>query len=179
MQDLYRRWALTVPDLEYEELVRHFNRIYTITNVPKLRSFQYRILSKALITNVQLKHFNIRTDNLCTFCLTETETVSHLFVDCKYVICLWNQVIDSFSNLTITRDAKSIIFNNVTNNAKHLENFIVLLVKHYIYRVRCEDEKLNVIQLKRYINQIRELEFQIAFKNGKKNLHKQKWSQID
>ena len=41
-------------EIPYEEYVHTFLDIYRTSNVAKLRSFQYRLLHRALITNVQL-----------------------------------------------------------------------------------------------------------------------------
>ena len=45
---------------------KHMN-IYRGTNVAKLRSFQYRLLQRGLVTNVQLSKWGIKSNCLCYF----------------------------------------------------------------------------------------------------------------
>ena len=59
--------------------------IFRITNIPKYRSFQYRLLQRGLVTNVHLFKWQMRQDELCTFCRTEVESMVHLFFECKVV----------------------------------------------------------------------------------------------
>ena len=51
--------------------------IFKVTNVPKLRSFQYRLIQRGIVTNVQLCEWRIIPSNLCTFCHQEVETMLH------------------------------------------------------------------------------------------------------
>ena len=51
-------------------------KIYKVTNVTKYRSFQYRLLQRGLVTNIQLYKWDIVEDNLCTFCHQEVEDTS-------------------------------------------------------------------------------------------------------
>ena len=44
---------------------------YTMTNVPKLRSFQYRLLQRGIITNIQLCRWGIVSNEKCSFCMEE------------------------------------------------------------------------------------------------------------
>ena len=56
---------------------------YYATNETILRSFQIRLNLRSNFTNVQLYVLNIASDNLCTFCGEEPETLILLFCDCK------------------------------------------------------------------------------------------------
>ena len=64
-------------------LAKAVKRINNTTYVVKLRSFQYRLLQRALITNVQLKRWKIIDSDNCTFCGMEKETVQHLLAYCQ------------------------------------------------------------------------------------------------
>ena len=67
---------------------------YYATNQIKLRSFQIRLNLRSIVTNVQLYVLDIASDNLCTFCREEPETLIHLFCDCKIVDAFWNGAFD-------------------------------------------------------------------------------------
>ena len=55
---------------ELTPLISHqcFCRIYVISNASKLRSFQFRLLHKALILNLHLYRWGILSHNRCSFC---------------------------------------------------------------------------------------------------------------
>lgn len=57
-------------------------------------------------------------------------------------------------------------------------NFLVLIVKQMIYKFRCLKIPLNTMQIKTEIDQIYELESNIAFKKDRLRFHSQKWSCI-
>ena len=116
--------------------VLHLN-IYKVTNVPKLRSFQYRVLQRALVTNVQLHRWGMTETDLCTFCGEHSEMMVHLFTKCNVVLDLWEKVRDfvyqeyGYSNLVF--DSKSIICNAVMKNSSSLPNFVCLVTKQFLY----------------------------------------------
>ena len=53
---------------------KHYASIET-----KLRSFQIRLNLRSNVTNMQLYVLDTDSDNLCTFCREEAETLTHLF----------------------------------------------------------------------------------------------------
>ena len=57
-----------------------FMKIATMPQMKtKLRSFQIRLNLRSIVTNVQLCVFDVASDNLCTFCREEPETLIYLF----------------------------------------------------------------------------------------------------
>ena len=88
-----KKWELELQcEIPYEDFLRCFKDIYSVTNIAKYRSFQYRLLHRAIITNVDLKRWNIILSELCTFCGKEKEDYKHLFIYCEFVRNLWIQV---------------------------------------------------------------------------------------
>ena len=69
-------------NIGYEDLLNAIMATTKITNYMKLRPFQYRLLNKAIITNVHLCRYNIRTYDLCTLCNLEKETLHHILYEC-------------------------------------------------------------------------------------------------
>ena len=65
------------------------SQIKYITPVIKLRSFQYRMLHRALVTKKNLHRWKIKDNNLCVFCKKCEETVQHIFGVCEKVIPIW------------------------------------------------------------------------------------------
>ena len=49
-----------------------------------VKAFQYKILNNILFTNLQLFRTGYTTNDLCSFCKQEPETINHLFCCCPY-----------------------------------------------------------------------------------------------
>jgi len=55
----------------------------------KLIIFLFKLLHRRLATNDFLNKTGIKDNDVCTFCRTEKETLSHLFWSCCETYCLW------------------------------------------------------------------------------------------
>ena len=131
-----------------ERLTWEINKIKKITNYVKLRSFQYRLLCCAIITNTHLFKFKIKSTNLCTFCDIEEESYEHLFFSCQCVRRFWNQILEWLSIDSSQFTFETVLYNDVKPNPNFVENSIVLQAKHYIYKQRCAEESLNFVYYK-------------------------------
>ena len=169
---------------EFDKTLYEFGQmhsdIYKFTNVPKYRSFQYRLMQRGLITNIQLQKWNIKQTNLCTFCNQEPETLTHLFHLCPKVMDLWGKIAEYIQNryqmeVDLTNTTK-IIFNAINGKKNHIVNFIALLTKQFIYRQRCLGNELHYPVLRAHIARTESLEKYIAIKNSKLVLHIRKWN---
>ena len=153
--------------------------IYKVTNITKFRSFQYRVLHRALVTNIHLAKWNIVTTENCTFCGKDRETIVHLLCDCEKVKSLWQKVGEfirsMFPSLNFHISAQNIITNHLTPIRGHAINFICLLTKQFIYRQRCAKESLTFTVLKNYVERMKNIEKYIAIKNNKMRVYNKKW----
>ena len=178
----YLKWKMDLGEDFNDSLVEfgtmHLD-VYKLTNVPKLRSFQYRINQHALVTNVQLYKWNIVGSEACSFCGKDKETVLHIFVECDQVRTLWNQLseytVQLFPGTTLHITPTNIIFNRIGDGKRNVINFICLLVKQYIYSQRCLKSAISFPIFKNRLMKIRSIEKYIAIKNGKLHLHNKKW----
>ena len=161
-------------NLNCETFITMIHHISKFTIATKLRSFQYRLLFHALVTNVQLKRYKLTESDACSFCERETETVKHMFIDCNKVQMLWQQIMQNIRIGEI--NVEKILLNKVCDNPRLVENCIVLLTKHYIYVTCCNKEKLTYEKWKTYVNNYKQIEYHIALRKGKKISHEQKWS---
>ena len=157
-----------------------FNRLYSVTNIPKFRSFQFRLLHRALVTNVHLHRWSIKESDLCTFCKHEKETLTHLFVTCKEVSMLWEKVtkylVSRYPGVTLEINAHNIINNAITPGKGDVINFVVLLTKQFIYAQKCLGGDIHFPYLMQKIRMVEQIEKYIAVKNGKLAIHNRKWS---
>ena len=153
--------------------------IYVVTNISKYRSFQYRLLQRGLVTNIQLKKWGMEENDLCYFCQKHRETLLHLFWECEEVQALWKQVVDFLKKEFKVNNkelcASSIISNDICQPRNHAGNFICLLTKQFIYSQRCLKKDISFPALKAKIFKIQSVEKYIAAKNQKLDKHYQKW----
>ena len=165
--------------IDMEIFQQGFKDVFLVTNIPKYRSFQYRLLHRGLVMNTHLFHWRIRNDNLCSFCLQEKETYSHFFVTCEKVKPIWIQAESFFNTLNednIHFDVDTVLWNRViTENASHCKNFMCLVIKQYLYKQRCLRLDPIFQEVKALIYSLINIEKYIAIKNGKLMKHNKKW----
>ena len=82
------KWSASDPDC----VSKHFINARKVTNITKYRSFQYRLLHKAIVTNVHLYKWKLRSSPECEFCELFNKTLEHLFFQCEKVQNLWKEV---------------------------------------------------------------------------------------
>ena len=52
-----RKWEIELQmEIDTDTFLVCFKDLYKVSNVPKYRSFQYRLLQRAIVTNIHLKH---------------------------------------------------------------------------------------------------------------------------
>ena len=165
--------------LDYTKFVGSCKTIYSVTNVGKFRSFQYRLIHRAIITNIHLKRWKMKESDECSFCGEQRETYLHLFVFCDKVRDLWiklERFLCGFRETEINFNSQNVIFNSlVEDDAEHVKNFICLVTKQFIYRQRCLHKTLNFKELKAYVLNIKSMEKYIAIKNNRISKHVKKW----
>ena len=179
------KWREELQDLFFDDILNFaklFRNIYRITNVPKLRSFQYRLLQRGIVTNVQLAAWKITTSPDCYFCHQSQETLTHLFCSCQVVQDFWQGIIEwmqdrfGVKQQEITLSPTSIISNLLVPGVASMPNVLCLLAKQYIYRQRCQKGNLSIAAFKRYVQNIENMEKYISIKNDKYSTHLKKWS---
>ena len=79
------RWREEGVVIEWEEYKKCFVRLYDCIKITKLRDFQYRLLLKKIVTNVDLFEWNVVDTKICTWCNREDETLKHILYDCQFV----------------------------------------------------------------------------------------------
>ena len=178
-QELGEEWGEEANLIDYG---KYHKRLYAITNVPKFRSFQYRVLQRALVTNVQMKHWGMIESDLCSFCGECRESISHLLASCSMVLSLWGRVKGwlevKYEGISMEWGIKNIIFNTVARTDRHVINFLVLVTKQYIYRQRCMKSNLSFAELIRIFEKYSRIEKYIAIKHGKLPMYVKKWENL-
>jgi len=142
----------------------------------KLRSFQYNIINRTLITNKKLYQWKLVDSDLCNFCKVEVETIEHLMYGCEKVAKLWQNVFGKLeqylSVLHVVSNPRAIICGTNNCNNYKLINHILLIVKKYIYNSRCLKNVLSVNGAILMIKNCYVIEHQLAHQNNNPWLRK-------
>ena len=162
-------------EINIDDFHRSFSDINAITNIPKLRSFQYRIQQRAIVTNSLLYEWNSLK---CTHCGKETETVVHLVVECDVAKIFWIKVesfMKEYSSEPIHFGYNTVLFSRLIPKVGRIKNFICLLGKYYIYRQRCMLKEVNFVEFKNMVYNHQKIEKYYATKHGKLHTYLRKW----
>ena len=165
--------------LEADDWLEQFRRLYRITNIPKLQSFHFRSLHLALVTNMHLFRWGIKSSNRCTFCDLEKETLSHLFSECHIVGQFWNQVLrwtEQQYGIVMQLNIRSIMLCDLGTG---IADLIGLLAKQYIYANKCLNKSLSIKEFSSKVLMFENTEKYIAKKNNKLAKHYAKWQISD
>ena len=80
------KWSQVLGNITADEFYLQFNILQKSTNVPKYRSFQYRLLHRALIFNEHLYAWGYIDDDSCLLCETEKESMEHAMFSCPSLV---------------------------------------------------------------------------------------------
>ena len=174
------KWAAELDiNVEVEEILENLRNVTAVTNIPKYRSFQYRLIYRAIMTNMHLFRWNIIENNLCGFCGKSKETYKHLFVWCEHIKPGWirlKQKMYEFDDTDILFNESAVMFNKlVDSNPKNVKNFICLMFKQYIYRQRCFQKDVKMEEFYKIIYYMKKIEKYIAQKNNTLRHYAKKW----
>ena len=96
---------------------------------------------------------NKETSN-CSFCNEHIETLRHLFIDCRYVKLIWNDLQTLF-NETLSDEQKLFgLFEKIDDNAFDLLSHITILTKQCIHVSRMVSSKPTYRQVMRKISEV-------------------------
>ena len=81
---LHRDFNLSEKQLQQAFLLPH-----KVALEPYVRAFQYKVLKRILYTNKKLYKIGFISHKDCTFCKSESETLTHLLYHCPFSIAFW------------------------------------------------------------------------------------------
>ena len=148
-----------------------FSLVHQISEI-KLKWFQTRIIHRILGTNICLKNMNLRLDDHCSFCNRYRENISHIFVDCDVV----KDFLDQFKTLLMQADIVSnnfsfepllLLFGYSTVNKDEMFFYVMLVLRYFIYKCRCEGSLPAIVPFKQYLHKQYLVELHIARQNYK------------
>ena len=164
-------------NLSDEELKNAFLLPHSATFEPYVKAFQYKVLNSILYTNSKLHKIGYISDNLCSFCKQESETLQHFFYGCSHSSSFWKDFESyylSWTSQQIHLNWKEVLIGVLTPGC-HLLNYLLLLGKIYLWDCRRNKELPNVRGFKFKVNLKYETEKYICTKNNNLDKFREKW----
>ena len=153
---------------------------FLCTTETKLRVFQFKFLHRRIATNDFLHKIGTRQVDSCSFCDNTTETLVHLFWNCKYSQFFWKNTLQWISqNLTLTKEVSfspALCFGLIDSISNLLLHHFLLIARHYIYTCRLRST-LPILEV--YIQLVMnsmDIENKIAFDYNTTISFKKKWA---
>lgn len=150
---------------------------FKTTNDTNLRWLQMRINHRILGTNYLLSKMKLKSDDKCTFCKLEKETIRHIFWDCESVAYFWEGLQfllrENCDLKTIRFVITDIIFGNP--NFEKLLNEILLLGKRFIFRMKMENKIPSLIAFQKILSFHYHCDKYTAAKCQTQHIFEQKW----
>ena len=106
----------------------------------KLQDFQFRLLQRALTTNIIRNKWNETVSLKCTFCKMTNETLIYLLCNCDCVKKLWmamEKLCKTLIQVNVKINNEIVIFNNYQGPQKQIVNLMVIIMKQHIYASKC------------------------------------------
>ena len=126
---------------------------FQTTTEKTLQSFQYRVLNRYIPCNVNLCKWKKAESETCNYC-NQLDTIEHFLYDCHSTKRLWDEFFDwwyTVSDTTIHCSVLDIIFgiaNPEKNVILNVMDFLIIFVKHFVYKSKLNSKELNIVQLK-------------------------------
>ena len=135
---------------------------------PYVRAFQYKVLNSILFTNTKPFKIGFVTDDKCSFCKSQSETLSHLLFDCIKTRSFWRDfefyfysLSKGFVHLTLKDGIVAIIITKCP-----LPNYLVLIAKIYLWNCRRTQILPNITGFKLKVKNKYETEKYVCTKNN-------------
>jgi len=160
-----------------EDTERLFNQIEQMTNVNKLRSFQFKLLHRIVFFNDKLFKFRKVNTTLCDFCNESLDSLEHRLIYCRETQAFWQDVqklIKAEYNINCNMNNANLIITNICQ-AEPLVETILLNAKYYMYTCFLNKTIPKVSNFKNILLNIEDTERYSAINRNKMDNHNIKW----
>ena len=103
-----------------------------------VKAFQYKVLNFILYTKTKLHKIGYITDDKCSFCKSEPETLLHLLFNCVYSRLFWKDLEFYFFSLSkefVHLSLQDVLIGIITSECPLLIYFL-LIAKLYLWDYR-------------------------------------------
>ena len=172
------KWSNVLENFRLDIHLKAFSNLYKLTNVVKLKNFQYRLLHSKIFCNNVLFHWGLKTTQRCDFCEFTKQDILHLLWGCQVTKNLWNKLFKSLAIGNLKLTANNIIYNMVHPKSTHIVNLLVLITKFVIYQCKCDNTKPSYALVEKEINLYYNIEKYIANRKVKIAKFESKWNPV-
>ena len=162
-------------NLNDKQLKKVFILPHTVSFEPYVRAFQYKLLNSILFTNTKLFKMGFVTEDKCSFCNSQSETLSHLLFDCKKTRSFWRYFEFYFYSLSkefVHLTLKDVIDVGIIITKCPLLNYLLLIPKIYLWDCTRTQILPNITGFKLKLKNKYQTEKYVCTKNNKFN---KKW----
>ena len=132
--------------------------------------------------NNRLYKFGYVESPMCSLCISETETMTHLFCHYSKTDQMWNSLTSwckGCLKLPLLEPSTAILgFCDIRYEKSKLINHILTLFKYFIYGNRNIKHAVNFHALKLFSSSVQKIEQKIAFKRNRLDQRFSKWQPI-
>ena len=183
MTDSARKWSkLLGTRYDWRIHQQSFKNLYKVTNIMKLRNFQFRLLHNIIFCNNVLYHWKLKDTQMCDFCKNEKQDIVHLMFSCSKIKPIWDRLAIDFKenhNIPVEINCQNVIYNLTHPKAGHVVNFCTLVAKFTIFRCKCEGSIPTIGKIVRDIEELYKIEEFNTYLQNKLNRHIDKWSPVN
>ena len=150
---------------------------HSIVVESSVKAFQYKVINSILYKNTKLYKIGFRTNDLCTFCDNQPESLTHLFYHCSRAKQFWSESELYWclvSNQRIRLCLENVPFGILTENAfpsLQLLNYFIIIGKLYLWDCRSKQILPNIYGFRAKII----AKYEIEEKISNKEFFKRKW----
>ena len=166
--------------LNDDQLRKVFLLPHKVCSEAYVKAFQYKVLNSILYTNTKLHKIGYITDDKCTFCKSEPETLLHLLFNCIYSKLFWKDFEFYFYSLSKEFVHLSLqdVAIGITTSECPLLNYFLMIAKLYIWDCRRSQILPSLAGFKIKIKIKFEMEKYICTKNKTLDQFSKKWGTI-
>jgi hypothetical protein len=171
------RWNTFFDSLDWKTI---FSKRLRTSCDPRLIWFQTRLIYRILPTNRYLFLCKIVSNDCCTFCNLERETISHLFWSCGITQIFWKDLIhrmtegNTSNNLKLSEEF--ILFGTSQNiQTDSVLDFIILCAKFFLYKCKLENSLPRLHCFLKVLQHAYTVEKRIFWLKGKSEQFDEAW----
>ena len=145
-----------------------------------VKAFQYKVLNFILYTNTKLYKIGYITDDKCSFCKFEPETLLHLLFNCVYSKLFWKDFEFYFYSLSkefVHLSLQDVLIGIISSECPLL-NYFLLIAKLFLWDCRRSQILPSLAGFKRKIKIKFETEKYICTKNNTLDKFIKKWGTV-